>query len=245
MQDQANHSTVFDIEEQQVAALYSKALLDAAGDRVDEIVHEFEAVVTECLDRFPKLEMALASPRIGEEEKQAMIDRIFGGQVDKLLLNFLKVLARRRRLGALIAIQKAASILRAEQLGRIRVIVSTALSMGAVYRRSRTYLDINSAAVTAFSRFSRDIRRASAIDLNDSVLAATPGRLTLLMKRSDDTNDSAAGLSPAAEIAVEHRLTTYDAAYVAAARRFDWRLVSTDVRDLVSKGLAITPDAAV
>ncbi|HEU0080557.1 MAG TPA: prepilin-type N-terminal cleavage/methylation domain-containing protein [Candidatus Paceibacterota bacterium] len=70
------------------------------------------------------------------------------------------------------------------------VIVSTALSMGAVYRRSRTYLDINSAAVTAFSRFSRDIRRASAIDLNDSVLAATPGRLTLLMKRSDDTNDS-------------------------------------------------------
>lgn len=126
MQDQAHHSTVFDIEEQQVAALYSKALLDAAGDRVDEIVNELEAVVTECLDRFPKLEMALASPRVGEEEKQAMIDRIFGGQVDKLLLNFLKVLARRRRLGALRAIQKAASLLRAEQLGRMRVIVSTA-----------------------------------------------------------------------------------------------------------------------
>lgn len=48
-----------------------------------------------------------------------------------------------------------------------------------------------------------------------------------------------------AEIAVEHAITSYDAAYVAAAERHGWRLVSTDVRDLVSKGLAITPDAAV
>ena len=46
-------------------------------------------------------------------------------------------------------------------------------------------------------------------------------------------------------IAVEHNLTSYDAAYVAVARRHDWTLVSTDIRDLVSQGLAITPDAAV
>jgi predicted nucleic acid-binding protein len=48
-----------------------------------------------------------------------------------------------------------------------------------------------------------------------------------------------------AGIAVEHEISAYDAAYVAVARRFDWQLVSTDIRDLVSKGLAITPDAAV
>lgn len=47
------------------------------------------------------------------------------------------------------------------------------------------------------------------------------------------------------EIAVEYRLTSYDAAYVAVARRYEWQLVSTDIRDLVSEGLAITPDAAV
>jgi predicted nucleic acid-binding protein len=47
------------------------------------------------------------------------------------------------------------------------------------------------------------------------------------------------------EIAVEYGLTSYDSAYVAVARRYDWQLVSTDLRDLVSKGLAITPDAAV
>jgi predicted nucleic acid-binding protein len=45
-------------------------------------------------------------------------------------------------------------------------------------------------------------------------------------------------------IAAEHGLTAYDAAYVAAAHRHDWTLVSVDITDLVSKGLAVAPDAA-
>ena len=54
-----------------------------------------------------------------------------------------------------------------------------------------------------------------------------------------------AGLMESAlEVAAEHRLTAYDAAYVAAARRHDWTLVSADLADLVSKGLAVAPDAA-
>jgi predicted nucleic acid-binding protein len=52
-------------------------------------------------------------------------------------------------------------------------------------------------------------------------------------------------IEAALDLAIEHGLTSYDAAYVAAARRHGWTLVSLDVRDLVSKGLAITPDAAV
>jgi len=48
-----------------------------------------------------------------------------------------------------------------------------------------------------------------------------------------------------ADLALEHGLTSYDAVYVAVARRYDWQLVSTDIEDLVSKGFAITPDAAV
>lgn len=51
-------------------------------------------------------------------------------------------------------------------------------------------------------------------------------------------------IDTALRIAAEHGLTAYDAAYVAAARRHDWTLVSTDIADLVSKGLAVAPDAA-
>jgi predicted nucleic acid-binding protein len=52
-------------------------------------------------------------------------------------------------------------------------------------------------------------------------------------------------IADAAQTASDHGLTAYDAAYVAVARRYEWTLVSTDIRDLVSRGLAITPDAAV
>lgn len=53
-------------------------------------------------------------------------------------------------------------------------------------------------------------------------------------------------LSDAAAVAAEHGISVYDAAYVAAARRAGARLVSCDVRDLVSRGLAQVPgDAGV
>jgi len=52
-------------------------------------------------------------------------------------------------------------------------------------------------------------------------------------------------VATAVEVAAEHSLTAYDAAYVAVARRSGWQLVSLDLRDLVSRGLAVTPGAAV
>src|ERR1051325_6324495 len=51
-------------------------------------------------------------------------------------------------------------------------------------------------------------------------------------------------IGEALAVVAEHGLTSYDAAYVAAARRHGMTLVSTDIADLVSKGLAVTPDAA-
>jgi hypothetical protein len=57
------------------------------------------------------------------------------------------------------------------------------------HKRAREYLDINSAAISAFSRFSRDVRRATSIDLADSTLGASSGRLTLLMRKPDGTYD--------------------------------------------------------
>jgi predicted nucleic acid-binding protein len=50
-------------------------------------------------------------------------------------------------------------------------------------------------------------------------------------------------LASAAQLAFEHDLTVYDAAYVAAARHHGWTLVSIDIADLVSRDLAVTPDS--
>ena len=48
-------------------------------------------------------------------------------------------------------------------------------------------------------------------------------------------------LSHAAKLADEHTISVYDAAYVAAADQAGGTLVSCDIRDLVSKGLASSP----
>lgn len=50
-------------------------------------------------------------------------------------------------------------------------------------------------------------------------------------------------LTRAAQLAEEHTLSAYDAAYVAAASQTGGRLVSCDIRDLVGKGLASVPSA--
>ncbi len=55
----------------------------------------------------------------------------------------------------------------------------------------------------------------------------------------------AALLESAVGIADENGITVYDAAYVAAARAVEGQLVSCDVRDLVSRGLAFLPGDAV
>jgi predicted nucleic acid-binding protein len=46
----------------------------------------------------------------------------------------------------------------------------------------------------------------------------------------------------AMKLATEHKLTVYDAAYVATARKHEWTLVSADIKDLVRRGLALAPD---
>jgi predicted nucleic acid-binding protein len=52
-------------------------------------------------------------------------------------------------------------------------------------------------------------------------------------------------LTSAAEIAEKHAISVYDAAYVAASRQGERVLVSCDARDLLSKGLAISPGEAM
>lgn len=100
-------------------------------------------------------------------------------------------------------------------------------------------------------------RSVAALDLTSyeiaNVVGARKGQpdqarrlLRFLAERCGDRIVAVDGglLESALEIAAEHGLPAYDAAYVAAARRHGWTLVSTDIADLVSRGLAVTPDAA-
>jgi predicted nucleic acid-binding protein len=90
-----------------------------------------------------------------------------------------------------------------------------------------------------------EIGNAVGVKQRDATEAARVIRLLLKCCRDRVLAIDGELLDSALRIAAEHGLTAYDAAYVAAARRNGWTLVSTDIADLVSKGLAVTPDAAV
>ncbi len=126
MTDQPQHDTVLDSDQQQIGELYAKALLGSAGDAVDHIVYELEAVVNECLNTHPTLETTLKSPRIPTDQKEGLLDRIFRDRVHGTLLNFMKVLCRRGRIGELRAVQQMATLLREQQCGKMRVSVTSA-----------------------------------------------------------------------------------------------------------------------
>lgn len=79
-------------------------------------------------------------------------------------------------------------------------------------------------------RAPQDARR-----LAELIAAACPDTLERVDPRT---------LAAAAKLAAERGLTVYDAAYVEAARRRGWTLVSCDLRDLVRPGHALAPGAA-
>ena len=74
-------SETADIGKQQIAAVYAKALIGAAEKKgsTDEVVGELDSLVTEVLEKFPAFESTMGSPRLSPEEKNQMIDRVFGG----------------------------------------------------------------------------------------------------------------------------------------------------------------------
>jgi predicted nucleic acid-binding protein len=87
--------------------------------------------------------------------------------------------------------------------------------------------EVANVAVRGWCEFVRVAPLLEAIDRISSDGGVIPSTTTLL--------------SRAAKLADEHVISVYDAAYVAAADQGGSMLVSCDMRDLVSKGLASSP----
>jgi len=112
--------TVFDVGAEQLARVYAKAALDAAGDKSaqDRMVDELSAIVEEILNKYPDIEQILSSALISEDEKLGVIDRVFDSQLSAVTLNFLKVMSKHNRLGILRNVVRSARELWTHRSGR-------------------------------------------------------------------------------------------------------------------------------
>jgi F-type H+-transporting ATPase subunit delta len=117
-----------DVGVEHIADVYAKGLLDTTqrSGKTAEVVDEFDAVMAEIVDRFPKLETILASVLVSPEEKSALIDSVLKGRVSATLLNFLKVVAHHGRLDCLRAIHFQTRAAYDKLRGRISVRITTA-----------------------------------------------------------------------------------------------------------------------
>jgi F-type H+-transporting ATPase subunit delta len=114
-----------DIGNERIGDVYARALLGAAqhANVAAAALNDLDAIIGELFANSPKLEAIVASPMVSPEEKLGLLDRLLAGRVTPVLLNFLKVVARRGRLDCLRAIGQRARFLYEEMQGQVRVQV--------------------------------------------------------------------------------------------------------------------------
>jgi F-type H+-transporting ATPase subunit delta len=114
------------------AVAYATALLDLANEKkiTEQIAGELKSL-QQIIAENPAFKTYLGDPSIGDDERQQMLERIFGGKVSPLLDHFLHVVAGKERLGMLEEIADAFDDLLDEQLGKIEVDVTVAQKLSA------------------------------------------------------------------------------------------------------------------
>ncbi len=128
--------TLLDSTSLKIGEAYARALL-AAGQqesKVDAFVDQL-GDIQEVLERLPKLRELLESSRVDYPTKASVLEKSLGGKVDRSILNFTKLLAKRGRFDCFRAIQASAIKMQDETAGRVRAKVTTAAAMNDDSRR--------------------------------------------------------------------------------------------------------------
>jgi F-type H+-transporting ATPase subunit delta len=116
--------------EMEVGHLYAKAILVLAEEKgqADELLEEL-GEVQKALDRSPELEEFLSSPLVDDEIRAKVIDDVFQGKASDLLVDSLKVVNGKGRLGYLRAIVEAYRMAHRELRGVVDTHVRTAVPL--------------------------------------------------------------------------------------------------------------------
>jgi F-type H+-transporting ATPase subunit delta len=122
-----------DVSVEHIAEVYARAFLEAAegAGNTQAVLAEFDSLMSDVLDRYPKFEAVVCSTMISHDDIAGVLDRVLAGRASPLLLNFLKVLSRHRRLDCLRPIHRRLHALYDVLQNRVRVQLTTAEPLGA------------------------------------------------------------------------------------------------------------------
>lgn len=90
---------------EQASAVYAKSLFEVAlSEKCETEILDNIKFLTEVLEKNPELLEMLKSPAIDISEKNAVIDKIFGDGFNRYVINFLKLLIEKKRIGKIDSI---------------------------------------------------------------------------------------------------------------------------------------------
>jgi F-type H+-transporting ATPase subunit delta len=167
----------------EVVQRYAGTLLDAAAEtEVFEPVREDVERLIATLDASAELVSFLGDRLIGEEVKGRVLEQLFAGKVQSLTLNFLLLLARRRRVNLLSGILDACVELFDERAGVFIVEVRSAAELS---KEQEGHLRARLAAYTGKeirlrTRIDRKVRGGLIAQVGDTVF---DGSLTTHLQR--------------------------------------------------------------
>jgi F-type H+-transporting ATPase subunit delta len=115
------------VRDETVARNYAETLFELAR-RHDglEAYGAAIATVASAIDENPRFRLFLETPRIGDEEKKAVMRRVFGEALPKHVINFVMVTIDKRRQRLLRDISRGYDLLLDDHLGREHVEVTVA-----------------------------------------------------------------------------------------------------------------------
>lgn len=118
-------------DEMPVARVYAQAAWNLAlrEGRTDELLEEFQELVSGLLDRADSIEKFFRVASVGREQRQAVLEKALAGRTSPLLYNFLVTLNRHDRLGLTRAVFAALRELSDEEKGIVPVQVKSAVEL--------------------------------------------------------------------------------------------------------------------
>lgn len=129
--------TVFDSDQQLLGSVYAKALLAHGKEigKLDALVEQLEAVVG-VIGEVPGFKDLLESPRIAYDVKAQIIETAFANKVDRVLVNFLKLVVKKGRIDCARSISVSARQMQHEMAGRVEAVLTSAEVVDESIRKS-------------------------------------------------------------------------------------------------------------
>ena len=124
-----------------VVASYTEALFEAAKkkgilDQFAESIRQIQKSLTP--ESQARIKSVLESPNIAREKKEAVFVKLYGGRVDGMFLNFVRLLIKRNRLEAYDAVLDQFLLKYDEHRGFFRAEIVTAVELSAEEKQRMT-----------------------------------------------------------------------------------------------------------